>query len=239
MVCPLVCGWNAVLSRRSMRKQCIRFAHNREVKSDPRSDIIAEDTACNRITSRVMNYANFPAVMSERQGMCWHILESLSTTTRIASYLPPYAILSCSPVIKSMEKRSHDFVGIRRGWGCPGCFPQITLAPWQIKHEVQYASTCLYMLSQKYLWQRVLYVFFVAKWPAGYHHGVSSRFLSEGPQPRVCTIQILCRGALRTSSSHRGRYSNLNSTPWWLTGGLSSSQGSQLARFLVKHQSEI
>ncbi len=47
----------------------MRFAHNWEVKSDPRSDIIAEGTPCNRMTSRVMTSANSPAVMSEGQEM--------------------------------------------------------------------------------------------------------------------------------------------------------------------------
>ncbi len=68
-VCLSVCGWNAVLSRHSMRKEYMRFAHNREVKKDPRSDIIVEGTPCNRMTSRVMTSANSPAVMSERQGI--------------------------------------------------------------------------------------------------------------------------------------------------------------------------
>ncbi len=45
------------------------FAHNREVKSDPRSDIIGEATLCNCMTSCVMTYANFLAIISERQGM--------------------------------------------------------------------------------------------------------------------------------------------------------------------------
>ncbi len=47
----------------------MRFAYNREVKSDPRSDIIAEGTLCNRITSCVMTSANSLTVMSERQSM--------------------------------------------------------------------------------------------------------------------------------------------------------------------------
>ncbi len=47
----------------------MRFAHNREVKSDPRSDIIADGTPYNRMSSRVMSSANSLAVMSERQGM--------------------------------------------------------------------------------------------------------------------------------------------------------------------------
>ena len=44
----------------------MRFTHNREVKNDPRSDIIAEGTPFNRITSRVMTSANSPSVMSGR-----------------------------------------------------------------------------------------------------------------------------------------------------------------------------
>ena len=47
----------------------MRFAYNQEVKSNPRSDIIAEGTPCNCMTSRVMTSANSPAVMSERQGI--------------------------------------------------------------------------------------------------------------------------------------------------------------------------
>ncbi len=47
----------------------MRFAYNREVKSNPQSNIIAEGTLCNRMTSRVMTYANFQPVMSERQGI--------------------------------------------------------------------------------------------------------------------------------------------------------------------------
>ncbi len=69
IVCLSVYGWNAVLSRRSIRKEYMRFAHNREVKSDPRSNIIVEGTPCNRMTSHVMTSANSPAVMSEGQGM--------------------------------------------------------------------------------------------------------------------------------------------------------------------------
>ena len=58
-----------MISRCSIWKEYMRFGHNREVKSDPRSNTIAEGTICNRITSRVMTSANSPAVMSERQGM--------------------------------------------------------------------------------------------------------------------------------------------------------------------------
>ena len=47
----------------------MRFVYNSEIKSDPRSDIIAEDTPCNRMTSRVMTSANFLAIMFEQQGM--------------------------------------------------------------------------------------------------------------------------------------------------------------------------
>ncbi len=47
----------------------MRFAHNREVKKDPRLDVIAEGIQCNRMTSRLMTSANSPGVMSERQGM--------------------------------------------------------------------------------------------------------------------------------------------------------------------------
>ncbi len=47
----------------------MRFAPNREVKSDPRLDIIAEGTTFNRMTSHLMTSANSPDVISERQGM--------------------------------------------------------------------------------------------------------------------------------------------------------------------------
>ncbi len=47
----------------------MRFAQNREVKSDPRSDIIAEGTPCNRMTSCVMTSASSPSVMCELQGI--------------------------------------------------------------------------------------------------------------------------------------------------------------------------
>ena len=47
----------------------MRFAYNREVKSDPRSDIIVEGTSCNRMTFCVMTSANFATVRSERQGI--------------------------------------------------------------------------------------------------------------------------------------------------------------------------
>ncbi len=47
----------------------MRFAHNRHVKSDPQSDIIAEGTQFNCMTSCVMTFANSSAVMFERQGM--------------------------------------------------------------------------------------------------------------------------------------------------------------------------
>ncbi len=47
----------------------MRLVHNREVKSDPRSDIIAEGTPCNGMNSCVMTFAISPAVMSGRQGM--------------------------------------------------------------------------------------------------------------------------------------------------------------------------
>ncbi len=118
-VCPSICGWNAVLSCRSMRKEYMRFAHNRKVKSNPRLDIIAEGIPRNRMTSRVMTSANSLGVMSERQCMRWHILESFSTTTRIPSYVPSYATLSDIPVRKSMEKTSRALVWIRRGWSYP------------------------------------------------------------------------------------------------------------------------
>ena len=58
-----------LLRCRSIRKEYMMFAHNREVKSDPRSDIIGEATLCNCMTSCVMTYANFLAIISERQGM--------------------------------------------------------------------------------------------------------------------------------------------------------------------------
>ena len=44
-------------------------AHNQEVKSDPQSDIIAEGTKCNHITSCVMTFANSYALISERKGI--------------------------------------------------------------------------------------------------------------------------------------------------------------------------
>ncbi len=47
----------------------MRFAYNQEVKSDPRSDIIAEGTPYNRMTSRVMTFVNSPSIISEWQGM--------------------------------------------------------------------------------------------------------------------------------------------------------------------------
>ena len=42
----------------------MRFAYNREVKSNPQSDIIAEGILRNRMTS-----ANYLTVMSERQSI--------------------------------------------------------------------------------------------------------------------------------------------------------------------------
>ena len=52
-----------------MRKEYMGFAHNQEVKSNPRSDIVAEGTQCYRMNSRVMTSANSLAVMSERQSI--------------------------------------------------------------------------------------------------------------------------------------------------------------------------
>ncbi len=45
------------------------FTHNRNVKSDPRSDIIAEGTQCNRMSSCAMTSATSLSVICERQGM--------------------------------------------------------------------------------------------------------------------------------------------------------------------------
>ncbi len=48
----------------------MRFAHNREVKSDPKLDIIiVEGTLCNRMTTCVMTFANSFAVIFERQSI--------------------------------------------------------------------------------------------------------------------------------------------------------------------------
>ena len=47
----------------------MKFAHNRELKSNPQSDIFTEGIPCNRITSHVMTSANSPTVISERQGI--------------------------------------------------------------------------------------------------------------------------------------------------------------------------
>ncbi len=47
----------------------MRFAYNRKVKNDPRSEIIVEGTQCNCINIRVMTSANSPTVMSERQAI--------------------------------------------------------------------------------------------------------------------------------------------------------------------------
>ncbi len=52
-----------------MRKKYMKFANNREVKSDSQSDIIVETTLCNRITSHMMISANSLAVISGREGM--------------------------------------------------------------------------------------------------------------------------------------------------------------------------
>ena len=98
-----------------MWKAYIGFGHKWEVKSDPQLEIIAEETPGNCITSRVITFANSVVVMSDQQGIQCHILENLSTTTRIALYVPPYGTLLGKPVIKSMINISYTFARIDRG----------------------------------------------------------------------------------------------------------------------------
>ena len=57
--------------------------------------------------------------------------------------------------------------------------------------------------------------------------------------PKNLNLKIFCRGALRATSSRGGQYLNLNLTFWWPIARLPSSQRGQLARILVKCQSEI
>ncbi len=56
-------------------------------------------------------------------------------------YIPQYVILSGEPLIKSMGKTSHAFIGIKKGQSFPSFFPGFTLALSQIKQAVWYSST--------------------------------------------------------------------------------------------------
>ncbi len=93
-------------------KEYIRFTHNR---GDPR-DLIVEDTLCNQITSWIITSASSSPVMFERQGIEWHILESLPTNTKIVVCVSICTTLFGRLVMKSMEKTTYAFVGMEKGW---------------------------------------------------------------------------------------------------------------------------
>ncbi len=56
-----------------------------------------------------------------------HFIETVFTTTKIATYLRLYATFFDRPIMNSMEKNSHPLSTIDRGCSLPNCFSKIYL----------------------------------------------------------------------------------------------------------------
>jgi len=85
-LCRSVCGWNAVLSLRSIPNFPVVSFHRSEVNSVPLSVMISCGSPCSLTISFMKRLVNCRSSRSLEHGMKWLILVSRSMTTRIVLY---------------------------------------------------------------------------------------------------------------------------------------------------------
>jgi len=156
-VWPSVCGWNAVDILQSIPGWSHTCPQNIDVNWGPLSKTIVNGSSWRRTTTLKINSASPGVSIVMWQAMKSRILESLSTTTQIASNQSQ----SVNPTTKSTEMSSNGLFRTSKGERTSNIKSVVLWDCWQLWQLRKYQSTSVCSIFHKYCRSR---------WSKGFVH---------------------------------------------------------------------